>query len=543
MRVSAIPQAASVLLVRGHDPVEVFAVRRSESLRFFGGFVAFPGGKITPADAAVRIISEDSEPPRRTDLQSVPPEQSYGRTDCKSVLLQQVAAIRELFEETGILIARSADGTFPASSPEFDRHRHDLIEGLRSFDQSLTELGLVIRASDLAYLGRLVTPPFTATRFDTAFFLAQAPAGQRPEVWPGELQDGFWATPDALLQRWARGELMVSPPSVAILQTLRGRPLAEVAPRLGSLFQSLEDGKLHSIYFAPAVQLIPLRTQSLPPSTHTNAYLVGTGPTYLLDPGPSDPEEQAKLFEVLDEHAAAGRPLTAVVLTHHHPDHVGAVNACIRRFGVPTWAHPLTARALEGKIVVSRFIQGGDQLDLGTLPDGSGRWYLQALHTPGHAAGHLAFFEPHFGLLFAGDMISTQSSVVIAPPNGDLTEYLASLRRLQTLPIRQLLPAHGGATARARQVLEEALSHRAKREEMLLEALSKGPRTVSDLAREMYRGVPDELMRFANMQVQAGLIKLQREGRARTLGDGPEAEWCGNDEFPSTNDERSPKPQ
>lgn len=508
---AAIRQAASVLLVRDRDPVEIFAVRRSESLRFFGGFVAFPGGKITPADAAVRVVPDGSE--------------HDGRTDCQSVLPQRVAAVRELFEETGILLARRADGAFPASSPELDRRRRDLMEALCSFDHLLEELGLVIRAGDLAYLGRLVTPPFTATRFDTAFFLAQSPPGQRPEVWPGELQDGFWATPDALLQRWEQGELMISPPSVAILQALRGRPMAEVAPQLGRLFQSLEDGKLHSIYFAPAVQLIPLRTQALPPSTYTNAYLVGTGPIYLLDPGPTDPREQAKLFEVLDEHAAAGRRLMAIVLTHHHPDHIGAVNACTRRFGVPVWAHPLTARALEGKIAVSRFIHDGEQLDLGTLPDGRGRWHLQALHTPGHAAGHLAFFEPHFGLLFAGDMVSTQSSVVIAPPNGDLAEYLASLRRLQTLPIRQLLPAHGGATARARQVLEEALSHRAKREEMLLAALDKGPRTVSDLARELYRGVPDELMRFANMQVQAGLIKLQREGRAQALGDGPEAPW------------------
>ncbi len=501
---AAIPQAASVLLVRGSDPVEVFAVRRSESLRFFGGFVAFPGGKTTPADAAapVRLDGVAGAEPARW-----------------------AAAVRELFEETGILIARRADGSFPESSPELDRHRHDLMEGLCGFDQVLGELGLVIRAGDLAYLGRLVTPPFTATRFDTAFFLAQAPPGQRPEVWPGELQDGLWSTPDALLRRWERGELLVSPPSVAILQALRGQPRAAVASRLGELFRSLDSGKLHSIYFAPAVQLIPLQTQALPPSTHTNAYLVGTGPVYLLDPGPTEPREQERLFEVLDEHAAAGRRLAAVVLTHHHPDHTGAVNAVVGRYGVPVWSHPLTAPALKGKIAVSRYIRDGDRLDLGTLPDGSGPWHLEALHTPGHASGHLAFFEPHFGLLFAGDMVSTQSSVVIAPPDGDLAEYLASLRRLQTLPVRQLLPAHGGATARARQVLEEAIEHRAKREQMLLEALGKGLRTISDLALEMYRGVPDELMRFANLQVQAGLIKLEREGRARALGDGPDAAW------------------
>src|SRR5579871_3042239 len=113
---AAIPQAASVLLVRGSDPVEVFAVRRSESLRFFGGFVAFPGGKTTPADAAapVRLDGVAGAEPARW-----------------------AAAVRELFEETGILIARRADGSFPESSPELDRHRHDLMEGLCGFDQVL----------------------------------------------------------------------------------------------------------------------------------------------------------------------------------------------------------------------------------------------------------------------------------------------------------------------------------------------------------------------------------------------------------------------
>ncbi len=117
-------------------------------------------------------------------------------------------------------------------------------------------------------------------------------------------------------------------------------------------------------------------------------------------------------------------------------------------------------------------------------------------------------------------MVSTLTSIVIAPPEGDLTVYLDSLRRLLALDCRLLLPAHGGPSSRPRQTLEEALAHRAKREAMLLAALSPAARTVPDLAVEMYKGLPPKLMRFAELQVLAGLQKLQREGRAEQAGAG-----------------------
>jgi glyoxylase-like metal-dependent hydrolase (beta-lactamase superfamily II) len=139
---------------------------------------------------------------------------------------------------------------------------------------------------------------------------------------------------------------------------------------------------------------------------------------------------------------------------------------------------------------------------------------LQAIHTPGHASGHLCFYEPRYRLLFVGDMISTLSSVLIPPPpEGDLAVYLDSLRRLQTFPARLLLPAHGSPSARPAFLLEQALDHRREREEQLLQALGVEARTVPELAAELYRGLPEELMRFAAMQIQAGLHKLQQEGR------------------------------
>jgi ribonuclease/clavin/mitogillin len=507
--VSHIAKAASVLLARGSS--ELFIVRRAEKLRFFGGFFAFAGGKVAPSDRDIPVTA--LEPDAKGN--GVSPD-------------RYVAAARELFEETGALLARCGDGSFPAAGPVLDYLRRKMVAENQPFAQVLAHLGASIHATDFLPLGRVVTPDFVPIRYDTAFFFAKLPANQQPEVWPGELDHGEWARADSVLQRWTRGECLVSPPTIAILSAFCNRGAEEAALNLATVFRSWDEGAIHPIYFAPQVQLIPLHTQGLPPSTHTNAYLIGRDPAYLLDPGTGYPEEQQRLFAVLDAFQSGGGRLTAVVLTHHHPDHIGAANACAARYRLPIYAHPLTAETLRGQITVGRHIDDGDRLDLGTAPDRSGPWHLEAIHTPGHASGHLAFYEPHYRLLFAGDMVSTLSSVVIAPPDGDLAVYLRSLERLRTYDCRLLLPAHGSASAQPRQTIDECIAHRVRREEQLLAALSTGPRSITDLAQDLYKGLPPQMMLFAELQVRAGLRKLHDEGQAQKTADDGEL-WSKRD--------------
>ncbi len=210
-----------------------------------------------------------------------------------------------------------------------------------TFNDLLAERNLHLRPEDLTFAGSLVTPPFSPFRFDTAFFVAMLPPGQTAEVWPGELTEGAWHSAERVLADWMAGDSLVSPPTVALLEAIRDRPVEELSQCIRPVLEAIERGGIHPIWFSPAVQMIPLFAQGLPPSTHTNAYLVGTDHAYLLDPGATDPGEQARLFDVLD-----GRHLRGVVLTHHHPDHIGAANACAQRYGVPILAHPLTAQAL-----------------------------------------------------------------------------------------------------------------------------------------------------------------------------------------------------
>jgi glyoxylase-like metal-dependent hydrolase (beta-lactamase superfamily II)/8-oxo-dGTP pyrophosphatase MutT (NUDIX family) len=483
--VSTITEAASVVLAAATAAPEVYLVARAPSLRFMGGFVAFPGGKVHSSDAAL------AEPER-------------------GLSHLHVSAVRELFEETGVLLARGGDGRHPRSSDELSRMRAQLLEDEIGFGDLLRKRGLRLVPDDLAAAGRLVTPSFAPVRFDTTFFVATCPDGQRPEIWPGELTEGRWDSAASALEAWQRGEWFLSPPTVSILQAMRGRPAAELPERLGPILAGLDDSRLPPIWWAPGVLMAPLDCKGLPPTTHTNAFLVGTGPRCLIDPGPVDPGEQDKLFHLLDE---VGAGVDAVVLTHHHPDHIGAALACANRYRAPIHAHPRTAELLRGKVHVDRTIADGDQLSLGELT-------LTALFTPGHAPGHLAFHEADRGLLFIGDLVSTLSSIIITPNDGDLAVYLDSLQRMRKVPTRMLLPAHGPPSTRPDHVLSEALAHRREREEQLLAALADGARSINELALEMYRGLPARLLRLAELQIEAGLIKLEREGRAVRLADG-----------------------
>jgi glyoxylase-like metal-dependent hydrolase (beta-lactamase superfamily II)/8-oxo-dGTP pyrophosphatase MutT (NUDIX family) len=477
-------RAASVLLTRGPGSPEVFTVRRAEGLRFMGNFWAFPGGKVQ---------ADDPHP--------------------------QASAARELFEETGVLVARRADGSFPPADAALAEARRALLADTLAWGALLAERGLTVRPDDFLYAGSIVTPEFNPVRFDTSFYVCACPPGQDPEVWPGELTEGAWGTAEELLADWARGGRLLSPPTVSLLETVRGHLLDELPQRAAPLLERLARGGHPPIWFSPGVGMVPARTLALPPSTHTNAYLVGTDRLYLIDPGPKDLAEQEKLFASVDE-LLAGRRLTAVVLTHHHPDHVGGATASARHYDAPVLAHPITAKMLEDKVKVDATLDGGARLEMGVAPDGAGEWYLESILTPGHAPGHLAFYERRYGLLFTGDMVSTVSSVVICPPEGDLAVYLASLRRLLDFPARLLLPAHGSASARPTHVIEQCLFHRKQREDELVALLGDAPRAVKDLAQTVYRGLPAPLMRFAELQVLAGLQKLQSEGRAALDGTG-----------------------
>jgi 8-oxo-dGTP pyrophosphatase MutT (NUDIX family) len=180
--------AAVVLYRRVALGVEVFWLKRGERLNFFGGFFAFPGGKLDQADAAIAV------------------QGSLG----KDAALR-VAAARELFEETGVLVAR---GAAALTQTTLDELRRALLDGGLSFAELLSRHGLTLDAADFPEAGRWLTPPFLQVRFDARFFLVEAPAAQKAEVWPGELSYGAWVRPAEALETWAQGLALLHPNSM-----------------------------------------------------------------------------------------------------------------------------------------------------------------------------------------------------------------------------------------------------------------------------------------------------------------------------------------
>jgi len=255
---------------------------------------------------------------------------------------------------------------------------------------------------------------------------------------------------------------------------------------------------------APGIRVLALRTPTLPPATHTNVYLVGpdAGPVAVIDPGSPYLEQQAMLDRVL-----ASVPPAAVLLTHHHGDHVGGAAALAERWSVPIVAHAATARRLAGRVAVTH-----------TADDGDVVYSTTAIFTPGHADGHLCFAVGD--AVIAGDMVAGVGTILIDPSEGDMAVYFASLERLLARPQMTLLPAHGPAIVDGHGKLREYLAHRKLRESKVVAALAAEPRTLAALVADVYSDTPRMLWGLAERSLLAHLIKLAGEHRAVDIGDG-----------------------
>jgi glyoxylase-like metal-dependent hydrolase (beta-lactamase superfamily II)/8-oxo-dGTP pyrophosphatase MutT (NUDIX family) len=460
------------------DGVEVFWVRRGQRLAFAGGFQAFPGGKVDPVDRDTPVRGASAD--RAAELAS---------------------AFRELFEETGVLLA---DGAERISPEERASARRALLDGRERLPELVARHGLVLEAGRLVRAGRWVTPAFSPVRFDAQFFLAEMPPGQEAVVWPGELADGAWIDCREALARWEDGRVPLHPPNRWVIECLAREAPAGALARLTHA-PYCDDGVPRHIEFQKGLYLVPLRTPTLPPATHTNAYLLDLGGGLaIVDPGASDPGEQARLDRLLDELAAEGKPVREVWLTHHHRDHQGGVGPLAAR-GLPVSAHARTLDRTLAPIADRRAVEDGALLH--------GRW--RALHTPGHARGHLCFLDERSGALLAGDMVSTLSTIVIDPPEGDMAEYMRQLARLRALAPRTLYPAHGAPAPGAPAVLDAYLAHREAREAKVRAAL---PGTLAEVTARAYDDTAPVLHPVAARSCLASLEKLEREGRARRDG-------------------------
>jgi glyoxylase-like metal-dependent hydrolase (beta-lactamase superfamily II)/8-oxo-dGTP pyrophosphatase MutT (NUDIX family) len=480
-----VPRASAVVVLfrRAASGVELFWLKRERTLRFGGGFYAYPGGKTDQSDAQLATLGA--------------PEGAWVGT-----------AARELFEETGVLLTR---GALARSAGARAAMRRALLDRPGSFGELLGDD--VIDGAAFTPAGRWVTPAFYPLRFDTRFFLVELPEGQGAEVWPGELSEGEWVTPGHALRRWSEGTALLHPPTLHALQVLAEfRSIDEAAKALAAP-ANVVDGVAERVEFQRGVQLVPLATPTLPPATHTNCYLLGTKELLVVDPGATG-DELAPLLRELGRRQAEGGVVRAVVATHHHADHTGGVFEVAERFGVPVWAHALTADRLAGP--TQRLLVEGDVLPLeGPLPM---RWRVR--HTPGHARGHVCLIDEATKAAVVGDMVAGFGTIVVDPPEGDMADYLAQLERLKPL-VGTLFPAHGPAIPDGVEKLDEYLLHRRWREEKVFAAFEglTGFVGTDVLVERAYDDVASFVLPIAERNTMAILLKLVREGRVVQEGE------------------------
>jgi glyoxylase-like metal-dependent hydrolase (beta-lactamase superfamily II) len=231
----------------------------------------------------------------------------------------------------------------------------------------------------------------------------------------------------------------------------------------------------------------------------TNSYLVGTAERVVVDPGPDDAGHVRALAEL-----GAGR-IRWIVVTHTHPDHSPG-------------AAPLAA--LTGATMLGFGARDGFVPDQ-PAPDGftlrGDGFSLGAIHTPGHASNHLCWLLAGEQMLFSGDHVMEGSTVVIAPPDGDMAHYLASLRRLRALdpPIATIAPGHGSLLTDPAATLDGVIAHRLGREAAVADALARARHgTVDDLLPTVYADVHEALYPVARFSLWAHLRKLAADGRA-----------------------------
>lgn len=262
---------------------------------------------------------------------------------------------------------------------------------------------------------------------------------------------------------------------------------------------------------APGLWCADIPANTLPPWSHTRAFVVGSGGVgWLIDPGGEGDDADTATEALL--RASGVRTLKGILLSHSHRDHTAGVAAVVARHGpLPLLIHPAGVARLPTNLPVIP-LEGGRRLMAGAE-------VIVTLHTPGHASDHLAFWLPESRTLVAGDLVSGRGSTWVGTPDGDVADYLESLARASALDPLQVAPAHGPLREDGAAVLDQARAHRLARERDVWRVLGGEARDLNSLRALVYPALPEVAQDFASRTILAHLLKLMREGRVMHVGD------------------------
>ncbi|WP_194744377.1 MBL fold metallo-hydrolase [Thermaurantiacus tibetensis] len=260
---------------------------------------------------------------------------------------------------------------------------------------------------------------------------------------------------------------------------------------------------------SPLVRRVLARNPSPFTFTGTGTYIVGRGEVAVIDPGPADAAHIAAILE-----ATKGETIAAMLVTHTHLDHSPGAVPLKAACGAPVLGCAPLMLADDGPRADAGFDAGyapDRVLADGEAVSGPG-WTLRAVATPGHTSNHLCFALEEEGALFTGDHVMGWSTTVVAPPDGDMAAYMASLAKLLDRDDRRYYPAHGAPVEEPQRWVRHLIAHRRQREAQILAQLARGPRTVPEMVEAMYAAVDRRLWGAAGRSVLAHLLDLAARG-------------------------------
>jgi glyoxylase-like metal-dependent hydrolase (beta-lactamase superfamily II)/8-oxo-dGTP pyrophosphatase MutT (NUDIX family) len=538
----ATPRHSSSLIVLrdGAKGLEVLMLRRAERAGDQNsGAAVFPGGHLDTADVhayPLCIGLTDAQASARLGI-------------VEGGLTYWVAALRECFEESGLLLALGRDGRWADLDALGDAAtvmalRQRLNAGEIDIASLCQRHGWRLATDRVPYFSHWLTPPGRPKRFDTRFFVAIAPPDQRASADETESAELMWLTPaDALAAERRLKLMLVTEETLRALSKFeraadvlafaaQARDVPLMMPRIGSDAKGMrpvlpthwayaEVGRLdpdgrgdvgldlvpgRAVRLSRRIVRVTADNGSVMTGPGTNSYFVGDpgGPCALIDPGPDDAAHVQALL------AAAPGPITRILVTHTHKDHSPAAQALKAATGAPLFGRVAQfPEWQDGTFKPDTALQHGDRIELGADTT------LRVVHTPGHASNHLCYLLEQEKLLFTGDHLMQGSTVVINPPDGDMRAYLQSLQALLDLDIEWLAPGHGFLIDRPHDVVRKTIAHRLQREAKVVAAIEQlGRGDVDALLPVVYADVSPKLHAVAARSLRAHLLKLRADGRA-----------------------------
>ncbi len=238
----------------------------------------------------------------------------------------------------------------------------------------------------------------------------------------------------------------------------------------------------------------------------SNVYFIGKSEIIIIDAGYTNEKSEKALMDAWHE---LGSPhVKAILLTHAHIDHAGALEVLKNETKAPVYIHKNEIERLSAMFSMEQYdiiLEGGEEIEI----DG---FRLKTLYMPGHTAGHLCFFEKANKALFTGDMILGNNFALIVPPDGDLDTYMNSLEQAKSLSPKIILPGHGKPVFKAGEKIEEYIAHRENRNKQILQCLESGPMSIPDMAESIYAEMSPGLRIIGRLQILAHLSKLVKDG-------------------------------